>query len=73
MLTSKTLEKTLVVEQWEVYAKPASVKRVWKPLKKKIHRIHQLATVNYLEKGVADYIKLKPHSSPVKPTTVRSV
>lgn len=73
MLTSQTSEKTLVVEQWEVYVKPASGKRVWKPLNKKTHKAYQLATVNYLKKGAADHIKLKPPSSPVKSTTVGNV
>lgn len=73
MLTSQTSEKTIVVEQWEVYVKPASGKRAWKPLKKKIHKVHKLATVNYLEKGAAAHIKLKPHSSPAKSTTVGNV
>lgn len=73
MLTSQTSEKTIAVEQWEVYVKPASGKRAWKPLKKKIHNVHKLATGNYLEKGAAGYIKLKFPSSPVKSTTVGNV
>jgi hypothetical protein len=73
MLASQNSEQTPLVETWEVYVKPASGKREWKPLKKKIHRVHKLATVNYLEKGAAGHIKLKTSSSPVKSTTVRSV
>jgi hypothetical protein len=69
MLTSQTSEKTSFMEQWEVYVKPASGKRVWKPLKKKIHKSHKLARVNYWGKGAADHIKRKFHNSPAKSTT----
>jgi len=73
MLASQNSERTPLVETWEVYVKPGSGKRVWKPLKKKIHRVHKLATVNYLEKGAAGHIKLKASSSAIKSTTVRSL
>lgn len=69
MLASQTSEKNLFLGQWEPYVKPASGKRVWKPLKKKIHRIHKLTIVNYWGKGAANHIKRKFHNSPAKSTT----
>jgi hypothetical protein len=50
MLASQSSEQTSLVEKWEVYVKPASGKRVWKPLKKKIYIVHKLAADRLLGK-----------------------
>jgi hypothetical protein len=64
MLDSHRSERTSLVEIWEVDVKHDSEKRVWKPLNKKIHRVHKLAADRLLEKRYE-----RPHQTKIPQLT----